>query len=185
MLFTQTFVAVILAAISAVQGLPQVQNPSAQTQTPTPTGTVTPSPTQAPTQVPTQMSTEAPTQVPTQMSTEVPTQVSTQVPIPSGAVCAAGQQIYTVMAGDTCFTIAQQFPGTTAQSIIDANSGVINSGCTNLQPNQVICVPVGTVPTQSSAGSSGTSAGSSTGSSAGSTPSGQTTPASSGTSTGI
>ncbi|KAF9444077.1 carbohydrate-binding module family 50 protein [Macrolepiota fuliginosa MF-IS2] len=88
-MFTQTFIAVVLAAIS-VQGLPQVQNPP--------------------------------------------------VPTPSGIVCAPGQQAYTVLLGDNCFTIAQQFPGATAQSIIQANP-TINSGCTNLQPAQVICVP--------------------------------------------
>ncbi|KAF9444075.1 carbohydrate-binding module family 50 protein [Macrolepiota fuliginosa MF-IS2] len=135
-MFTQTFIAVVLAAISAVQGLPQVQSPPAQT--PIPTVTVSPTP----------------------------------VPSSSGTACAAGQQTYTVMPSDTCFTIAQQFPGTTAQSIIQANP-TINSDCTNLQPAQTICIPAGTASAQGGIGSSSTDGGSSTGS----TPSDQTPPA--------
>ncbi|KAF9442771.1 carbohydrate-binding module family 50 protein [Macrolepiota fuliginosa MF-IS2] len=122
-MFTQAFIAVVLAAISAVQGLPQVPSGGAPT----------------------------------------PPAASTPAPMPSssgGTACAAGQQTHTVVSGDTCTTIAQQFPGTTVQAIIQANP-TINSDCTNLQPAQTICIPAGTTPAQGGAGS---------------TPSGQTTP---------
>ncbi|XP_006460579.1 hypothetical protein AGABI2DRAFT_135732 [Agaricus bisporus var. bisporus H97] len=48
--------------------------------------------------------------------------------------------VYTVVTGDSCFTIGQQF-GVTAAAIIAANPGV-NAGCTNLIPGQGLCIPL-------------------------------------------
>jgi LysM repeat protein len=57
--------------------------------------------------------------------------------IPGGS-CA---QSYTVISGDTCNAIAAKF-GVTAAAIISENPA-INSGCTNLQIGQVLCIPGG------------------------------------------
>jgi len=48
-------------------------------------------------------------------------------------------QSYDVISGDTCYGIAAMF-GVTATAIITANPA-INSGCTNLQIGQVLCIP--------------------------------------------
>jgi spore germination protein YaaH len=48
-------------------------------------------------------------------------------------------QSYDVISGDTCYGIAAMF-GVTATAIINANPA-INSGCTNLQIGQVLCIP--------------------------------------------
>jgi LysM repeat protein len=50
-------------------------------------------------------------------------------------------QSYTVVSGDTCSAIATKF-GVTAAAIITANPA-INSGCTNLQIGQILCIPGG------------------------------------------
>ncbi len=49
------------------------------------------------------------------------------------------EQQYTVVSGDTCDKIGDTF-GVTGSAIITANSA-INSGCTNLQGGQVLCIP--------------------------------------------
>ncbi|KAF9446688.1 carbohydrate-binding module family 50 protein [Macrolepiota fuliginosa MF-IS2] len=58
----------------------------------------------------------------------------------SGASCPAGEQLYTIQAGDTCTSIGSQH-GTTLQNIVAVNQPAINSDCSNLLPGQMICVP--------------------------------------------
>ncbi|KAF9446686.1 carbohydrate-binding module family 50 protein [Macrolepiota fuliginosa MF-IS2] len=70
---------------------------------------------------------------------------------PPGPACPAGEQLYTVQMGDSCFTIGGQF-GTSATNIIAVNQPAINSGCTNLTPGQMICVPASTGATGGTTG---------------------------------
>ena len=50
------------------------------------------------------------------------------------------QGTITVKGGDTCWALSQQYH-TTTEAIIALNAPAINSGCTNLQPGQVIKIP--------------------------------------------
>ena len=47
---------------------------------------------------------------------------------------------YTVVQGDTCNSIGAKF-GVTAAAIISANSNNVNSGCTNLNIGEILCIP--------------------------------------------
>jgi len=53
-------------------------------------------------------------------------------------------QQYIVVSGDTCNGIGAEF-NVTGSSIISANPS-INSGCTNLQGGQILCIPGGSCP---------------------------------------
>ncbi|KAF9446687.1 carbohydrate-binding module family 50 protein [Macrolepiota fuliginosa MF-IS2] len=68
-----------------------------------------------------------------------------------GAACQAEEQAYTVQAGDTCFTIGRRL-GVFPNTIIHANQPAINADCTNLLPDQMICIPASTVTTGSITG---------------------------------
>ena len=58
-------------------------------------------------------------------------------PTPVGnSVCT---KTYTVQSGDICYTILDRVGGITLQQLYALNPA-INSGCTNLQPGQVLCV---------------------------------------------
>ncbi len=63
--------------------------------------------------------------------------------IPSAAptVCPGNTFVYTIMTGDSIFSLSQRF-GVTAQSILDANPGINPA---NLRVGQQICIP-GTAP---------------------------------------
>ncbi|MGI5840444.1 MAG: LysM peptidoglycan-binding domain-containing protein, partial [bacterium] len=56
---------------------------------------------------------------------------------PPPPTCPPGSFAYTIVAGDTCFNLAQRF-GTTVQAIQAINPGL---NCNNLQIGQVICIP--------------------------------------------
>jgi LysM repeat protein len=62
-----------------------------------------------------------------------------------GLVCQVSSQTcsqkYTVVSGDTCNGIGTKF-GVTSSAIISANP-TINTGCTNLQIGQILCIPGG------------------------------------------
>ena len=58
--------------------------------------------------------------------------------------CQTCSQKYTLVSGDTCNGIGAKF-GVTGSAIISANP-TINSGCTNLQIGQVLCIPSGSCP---------------------------------------
>jgi hypothetical protein len=47
---------------------------------------------------------------------------------------------YFVSSGETCDSIGRKF-GVSGNSIISSNYGQVNSGCTNLQVGQVLCIP--------------------------------------------
>ncbi|MGI5839991.1 MAG: LysM peptidoglycan-binding domain-containing protein, partial [bacterium] len=53
--------------------------------------------------------------------------------------CPPGSFAYTIVAGDTCFALAQRF-GTTVQAILNLNPGL---DCNNLQVGRIICIPGG------------------------------------------
>lgn len=59
------------------------------------------------------------------------------VPAPQPGPCPGGR-FYTIVAGDTLFSIARRF-NTTVNAIVAANQGIDPN---NLQPGQVICIPV-------------------------------------------
>ncbi len=59
------------------------------------------------------------------------------VPAPRPAPCPGGR-FYTIVAGDTLFSLARRF-NTTVKAIIAANPGIDPN---NLQIGQVICIPV-------------------------------------------
>ena len=61
----------------------------------------------------------------------------TAAPVPIGnSVCT---RTYTVQSGDICYTILDRVGGISLQQLYALNPA-INSGCTNLQPGQVLCV---------------------------------------------
>lgn len=57
------------------------------------------------------------------------------VPAPTPSPCPGGR-FYTIIAGDTLFSIARRF-NTTVAALTAANPGI---NATNLQPGQVICI---------------------------------------------
>ncbi|KAF7349686.1 Non-Catalytic module family EXPN protein [Mycena sanguinolenta] len=75
-------------------------------------------------------------------------------PLEARQSCAS---TYTVVSGDTCDIIASKTGVSTAT--IESLNTSINSGCTNLQVGQVLCLSSGSSGSSSSSGSSGTSSG--------------------------
>lgn len=59
------------------------------------------------------------------------------IPAPQPIPCPGGR-FYTIVSGDTLFSIAGRF-NTTVDAIIRANQGINPN---NLQPGQVICIPI-------------------------------------------
>lgn len=55
----------------------------------------------------------------------------------SQVMCPPGSITHTIVAGDTCFALANRY-GTTVQAIIAANPGL---NCNNLQIGRMICIP--------------------------------------------
>lgn len=59
------------------------------------------------------------------------------VPSPQPSPCPGGR-FYTIVSGDTLFSIARRF-NTTVEALLAANQGINPN---NLQPGQVICIPL-------------------------------------------
>ncbi|PNH06130.1 Endochitinase [Tetrabaena socialis] len=90
----------------------------------------------------------------------------------SGKSCTAGGGTYTVKSGDTCNAISQA-KGISLATLLAANP-IINSGCTNLQLGQVLCLGGTSGGTPGGSTPGGSTPGGSTpgGSTPGGTPSG-------------